>query len=58
MFIINFAVNTTSMEGNTITFKEAYNLFKEDRAPKKPLRDIYNKQYFDIINIFINNINQ
>jgi len=41
MFIINFAVNTTSMEGNTITFKEAYNLFKEDRAPKKPLRDIY-----------------
>lgn len=40
-FIINFAVNSTSIEGNTITLKEAYNLFKEDISPKKPLRDIY-----------------
>lgn len=40
-FIINFAVNSTSIEGNTITLKEAYNLFKEDISPRKPLRDIY-----------------
>ena len=45
-FLINFAVNSTSIEGNTITLKEAYALFKEDTAPKKkPLRDVY-----DLIN--------
>lgn len=40
-FLINFAVNSTSIEGNTITLKEAYNLFKENITPKKPLRDVY-----------------
>lgn len=41
-FLINFAVNSTSIEGNTITLKEAYALFKEDITPrKKPVRDVY-----------------
>ena len=41
-FAINFAVNSTSIEGNTITLKEAYNLFKEDISPKnRTLREIY-----------------
>ena len=29
-FLINFAVNSTSIEGNTITLKQAHKLFKED----------------------------
>jgi fido (protein-threonine AMPylation protein) len=45
-FLINFAVNSTSIEGNTITLKEAYDLFEEEITPnKKPLRDVY-----DLIN--------
>jgi len=41
-FIINFAVNSTSIEGNTITLKQAYNLFKENILPKnKTLREVH-----------------
>ncbi|MBU0959319.1 MAG: Fic family protein [Nanoarchaeota archaeon] len=41
-FLINFAVNSTSIEGNTITLKQAYNLFKENILPKnKTLREVH-----------------
>jgi Fic family protein len=41
-FIINFAVNSTSIEGNTITLKEAERLFREDIIPKdKTLREVH-----------------
>ena len=41
-FLINFAVNSTSIEGNTITLKQAHDLFKEDIIPKnKTLREVY-----------------
>ncbi|MEK6816116.1 MAG: Fic family protein [Nanoarchaeota archaeon] len=41
-FLINFAVNSTSIEGNTITLKQAHNLFKEDIIPKnKSLREVH-----------------
>lgn len=40
-FILNFAVNSTSIEGNTITMKQAHNLFNEDIMPKdKSLREV------------------
>lgn len=40
-FLINFAVNSTSIEGNTITLKEANKLFKEDIIPKdRTLREV------------------
>ena len=42
MFMINFAVNSTAIEGNTITLKEASNLFREDIIPKnRTLREVY-----------------
>ena len=41
-FAINFAVNSNSIEGNTITLKEAYNLIKEDITPKnRTLREVH-----------------
>ncbi|MAH03904.1 hypothetical protein CMI39_03920 [Candidatus Pacearchaeota archaeon] len=41
-FVINFAVNSTSIEGNTITLKEANKLFKQDIIPKdRTLREVY-----------------
>ncbi len=44
-FSINFAYNTTSIEGNTITLKEVQNLLEEGRTPKdKTLREIYDVQ--------------
>lgn len=44
-FTINFAYNTTSIEGNTITLKEAQNLLEEGKTPKdKTLREIYDIQ--------------
>lgn len=44
-FIIDFSFNTTSIEGNTITLKEAQNLLLENLTPKdKPLRDVYDVQ--------------
>jgi len=40
-FAINFTVNSNSIEGNTITLKEAYNLIKEDITPKnRTLREV------------------
>lgn len=42
MFMINFAVNSTAIEGNTITLKEASDLFREDIIPKnRTLREVY-----------------
>jgi len=44
-FIIEFAFNTTSIEGNTITLQEARNLLEEGMTPKnKTLREIYDLQ--------------
>lgn len=41
-FLIKFAVNSTSIEGNTITLKEAYRLFTDDIMPKdRSLREVY-----------------
>ena len=41
-FILNFAVNSTSIEGNTINLKEASDLFLRDKIPKnKTLREVY-----------------
>ena len=41
-FMIEFAYNTASIEGNTIKLNEARNLLQEGVTPKnKPLRDIY-----------------
>jgi len=42
IFLIRFAVNTTAIEGNTITLKEAIKLFKEDQIPKNhTTREVY-----------------
>lgn len=44
-FIIEFAFNTTSIEGNTIKLNEARNLLEEGLTPKnKTLREIYDVQ--------------
>ena len=44
-FVIEFAFNTTSIEGNTITLKEANRLLQEDILPKnKTLREVYDLQ--------------
>ncbi len=44
-FIIEFAFNTTSIEGNTITLKETEKLLTEQLTPKdRTLRDIYDIQ--------------
>lgn len=44
-FIIEFAFNTTSIEGNTITLKQAQSLLMENLTPKnKTLREIYDLQ--------------
>ncbi len=44
-FIIEFAYNTTSIEGNTIKLNEARNLLQEGQTPKnKTLREIYDLQ--------------
>jgi len=41
-FLLSFAVNSSAIEGNTITLKEAYKLFKEDILPKdKTLREVH-----------------
>ncbi|MBT7706133.1 Fic family protein [archaeon] len=41
-FILSFAVNSTSIEGNTINLKDASELFRKDKIPKdKTLREIY-----------------
>ncbi|MFA4887590.1 MAG: Fic family protein [Candidatus Nanoarchaeia archaeon] len=44
-FLIEFAYNTTSIEGNTITLQEARNLLQDGLTPKnKTLREIYDLQ--------------
>lgn len=44
-YIIDFAYNTASIEGNTISLEEARNLLNEGIAPKdKTLREIYDLQ--------------
>jgi len=44
-FLIDFAFNTTSIEGNTITLKEAERLLQEDILPKnRTLREVYDLQ--------------
>lgn len=44
-FLIDFAFNTTSIEGNTITLLEAHRLLTENLTPKnKTLREIYDLQ--------------
>lgn len=54
-FIIEFAFNTTSIEGNTINLEEARNLLTEGLTPKnKTLREIYDLQntekvFFEIL---------
>lgn len=56
-FIIDFAFNTTSLEGNTITLEEANKLFKENLTPKnRTLREIFDLQnnrkvFFETFNI-------
>jgi len=56
-FVIEFAFNTTSIEGNTITLKEARNLLDEGFTPKnKTLREIYDVQntenvFFEILDL-------
>ena len=55
-FIIEFAHNTTSIEGNTISLNEARNLLQDGLTPKnKTLREIYDLQntekvFFNLIN--------
>jgi fido (protein-threonine AMPylation protein) len=54
-FLIDFAYNTTSMEGNTITLKETEKLLQENLTPKnRTLREIYDLQntekvFFEIL---------
>ncbi|MEK6856088.1 MAG: Fic family protein [Nanoarchaeota archaeon] len=55
-YIIEFAYNTASIEGNTISLEEAKNLLNEGITPKdKTLREIYDLQntekvFFNILN--------
>ncbi len=55
-FAIEFSFNTTSIEGNTITLKEAERLLNENLSPKnKTLREVFDVQntnsvFFDILN--------
>jgi len=55
-FLIDFAFNTTSIEGNTITLKEVAKLLNEDLTPpNRTLREIYDLQnteevFFEILN--------
>jgi len=44
-FLIDFAYNTTSLEGNTITLEEAKNFFEEGKTPaNRTLREIHDLQ--------------
>jgi len=44
-FAIEFAYNTTSLEGNTITLEEAKNFFENNKTPaNRTLREIYDLQ--------------
>ncbi|MEK6824454.1 MAG: Fic family protein [Nanoarchaeota archaeon] len=60
-YIVEFAYNTASIEGNTINLNEARNLLNEGITPKgKTLREIYDLQntervFFDLFNSKIKN---
>ncbi|MEK6850823.1 MAG: Fic family protein [Nanoarchaeota archaeon] len=60
-FIIEFAYNTASIEGNTINLEEARNLLNEGITPKdKTLREVYDLQntekvFFELLNSKLNN---
>lgn len=44
-FVVDFSYNTTSLEGNTITLKEAETLLVEQKTPKdRTLREVYDLQ--------------
>jgi len=55
-FLIDFAFNTTSLEGNTITLSETNKLLKDNLTPKnRTLREIHDlknteKVFFELIN--------
>lgn len=56
-FIVEFAFNTTSIEGNTITLEQAQKLLMENLTPKdKTLREIYDLQNTEkvFMNLFAN----
>lgn len=56
-FVIEFAFNTTSIEGNTITLKETERLLIENLTPKnRTLREIYDLQNTEkvFLNLFNN----
>jgi len=56
-FVIEFAFNTASIEGNTITLREAKKLFLEHLTPKdKTLREVYDLQNTETVflNLFEN----
>ncbi len=63
-FLIEFAFNTTSIEGNTITLKEAQRLLLDNLTPKnKTLREIHDlknteRVFFDLIGNLGKKINQ
>lgn len=56
-FLIDFAFNTTSIEGNTITLSETNKLLKENLTPKnRTLREIHDLKNTE--NVFFELINQ
>lgn len=56
-YVIEFAYNTASIEGNTITLEEARNLLNEGITPKdRTLREVYDLQntekvFFELLNL-------
>ena len=53
-FILSFAVNSTSIEGNTINLKEASELFTKKKIPKnKTLREVYDLENTKKIILFL-----
>ena len=56
-FLIDFAFNTTSIEGNTITLDQVHNLLENDVLPKnKTLREVYDLQNTELV--FFNLLNK
>lgn len=59
-YVIEFAYNTASIEGNTINLEEARNLLNEGITPKdKTLREVYDlqnteKTFFELLNSKLN----
>ncbi|MBT3407462.1 Fic family protein [archaeon] len=59
-FVIEFAFNTTSIEGNTINLAEAKELLENEKTPKdKTLREVYDlKNTKNVFNEFIDSKNE